>query len=333
MINPAERVKRKAIEFGFTKVGIAKAEPLEEEAKHLREWLSHGYHGTMEWMADNGDKRTDPRNIVPGAKSVICVALNYYTPTQHSKEKSVGKISRYAWGDDYHDILTEKLKLLWAWMQREFPGVEGRYYVDTGPVMDKVWAQRAGIGWIAKNSNVITQDHGSWVFLGEIITTLELDHDTPATDHCGTCTLCIEACPTQAIVEPFVVDSNRCISYLTIEHRGEIVGEVTDHFENWIYGCDICQDVCPWNEKFSIETKERGFQPRPWNTTPVLEEVRDMTQTEFTAKFKGSPIKRTKREGLTRNAKVVLEVNQEDLPAGQAGTKTQKVIHVRKQAS
>lgn len=303
----SHRIKSKALDLGFTRIGIAKAEPLDEETEHLQTWLGRGYHGTMDWMARSIDKRTDPRNIVPGARSVICVALNYYTPAQHSTEPGVGKISRYAWGDDYHDILMEKLKLLWAWMQEEFPGVDGRYYVDTGPVMDKVWAQRAGIGWIAKHTNVITQDHGSWVFLGELITTLELDYDSPATDHCGSCTLCIEACPTGAIVEPYVVDSNRCISYLTIEHRGEIVGEVKDHFENWIYGCDICQDVCPWNHKFSTAADEERFNPRPGNVSPNLEEWKGMAQEEFSSRFKGSPIKRTKREGMTRNVDIVLK--------------------------
>jgi epoxyqueuosine reductase len=307
MVSAGEKLKQKALELGFTKVGIARAEQLDEEATHLQEWLSHGYQGSMDWMKRTVEKRIDPGNIVPGAKSVICVALNYYTAAQHSHDPAVGKISRYAWGDDYHDILTGKLKELWGWMQTEFPGIDGRYYVDTGPVMDKVWAERAGIGWIAKHSNVITQEYGSWVFLGELITTLELEHDSPATDHCGTCTLCIEACPTDAIVQPYVVDATRCISYLTIEHRGEILGEVANHFENWVYGCDICQDVCPWNEKFSTETDQSGFHPRSWNVAPVLKELKEMTQEEFTAKFKASPIKRTKREGLARNAAIVLE--------------------------
>jgi epoxyqueuosine reductase len=306
MPSATEKVKAKALELGFTKVGVAKAEPLGDEAGRLREWLSRNYHATMEWMRGSIEKRTDPRSIVPGAQSVLCVALNYFTPTPHTDIPGVGKISRYAWGDDYHDILTEKLKRLWGWMREEFPGVEGRYYVDTGPMMDKVWAQRAGIGWIAKHTNVITQDVGSWVFLGEIITTLTLEPDAPATDHCGSCTLCIEACPTQAITEPYVVDSNKCLSYLTIEHRGEIAGEITEHFENWIYGCDICQDVCPWNQKFATETAVEGFRPRAWNVAPVLKEWKDMSQEEFRAKFTRSPIKRTKLSGLRRNIEIVL---------------------------
>jgi epoxyqueuosine reductase len=303
-------IKTKARALGFAKVGIAKAEPLADEVRYLQEWLNRGYHGTMEWMTRNIDKKTDVRNIVPGAKSVIAVAINYYTNVEHANESGIGKVSRYAWGDDYHDVVTKKLEQLWGWLQQEFPGVDGRYYVDTGPVMDKVWAQQAGIGWIAKHTNVITQEFGSWVFLGELITTLELEPDEPATDHCGSCTLCIEACPTDAIVEPYVVDSNRCISYLTIEHRGEIEGEIASNFHGWIYGCDICQDVCPWNHKFSKDTDEKRFKPRPWNVAPVLEEWKDMPQEVFTDKFKGSPIKRTKREGLTRNVKVVLEHTQ-----------------------
>ncbi len=306
-MNATQKIKSKALELGFTKIGIAKAVRLDEEARHLQDWLNRGYNATMDWMNRNVDKRTDPGIIVPNAKSVICVAMNYYSPQQHVNEPGIGKISRYAWGDDYHEIVTERLKKLYAWMQQDFPGVEGRYYVDTGPMMDKVWAQRAGIGWIAKHTNVITHDIGSWVFLGELITTLELDYDEPATDHCGTCSLCIEACPTGAIVEDYVVDSNKCLSYLTIEHKGDIVGNVTAQFENWIYGCDICQDVCPWNHKFSTETVETRFKPRDHNIAPALDEWKEMTQIAFSSKFKGSPVKRTKVSGLTRNVGIVLQ--------------------------
>jgi epoxyqueuosine reductase len=305
------RVKEKALELGFTRVGIAKVESLDEEHGHLCEWLQRGYHGSMDWMAKKPEKRADPQKILAGARSVIAVALNYYTDEPHSDMPGTGKISRYAWGDDYHDIMGGKLKHLWAWMEEEFPGVQGRYYVDTGPVMEKVWAQKAGIGWIGKHTNVITQDLGSWIFLGEVITTLDLQPDTPATDHCGTCTLCIEACPTDAIVQPYVVDSNRCLSYLTIEHRGEITGDVTERMGGWIYGCDICQDVCPWNQRFSTASPEEGFRPREWNLAPVLESWKNMSGGEFSSHFSRSPIKRTKREGLIRNIKVVLEHSRE----------------------
>ncbi len=312
MFGTSDGIKQRAIELGFSKVGIARVEPLNEESGRLEEWLGLGYQASMEWMTRNKEKRSNPANIVPGAKSVICVAMNYYTSVQHSQEQSIGKISRYAWGDDYHDVLTGRLKQLWAWMQAEFPGVEGKYYVDTGPVMEKVWAERAGIGWIAKHTNVITPEFGSWVFLGEIITTLELEPDVPATDHCGTCVLCIEACPTNAITEPYIVDSNRCLSYLTIEHRGKIEGEIKNKFENWIYGCDICQDVCPWNHKLSMETEEKAFKPREWNIAPVLSEWKEMQQPEFATKFKGSAMKRTKHEGLMRNVEIVLERKQRE---------------------
>lgn len=295
--------KEKARSLGFSHVGIARAERLTDEASRLQEWLGRGYHGSMSWMEN--PKRMDPCSVLPGARSVIAVAMNYYSPHQHSADPRTGKISRYAWGDDYHDILGERLRVLWDWMQKEFPGIEGRYYVDTGPMMDKVWAQRAGIGWIGKHTNLITQDRGSWVFLGQIITTLELEYDTPGTDHCGSCMLCIAACPTDAIVEPYVVDSNRCISYLTIEHRGDINPVLGEKFERWIYGCDICQDVCPWNEKFAVPTDEQRFSPRPWNEAPDLDQWEDISQEEFTRLFKGSPVKRTKREGLVRNVRAV----------------------------
>lgn len=307
MKEATQKIKSRARALGFTNVGVAQAEPLDRDAQRLMVWLNRGYHASMDWMARNMEKRIDPEAIVAGAKSVISVALNYYTPGQHLDDPGIGKISRYAWGDDYHDIVGGKLKELWAWMQQEFPGIDGRYYVDTGLVMDKVWAQRAGIGWIAKHTNVITPESGSWVFLGEVITTLELEYDEPATDHCGTCTLCLEACPTGAITEPYVVDSNKCISYLTIEHRGEIEGEVRAQFENWIYGCDICQDVCPWNHKFAAVTPEPGFRPRESNAAPRLEEWSSMSQEEFSVRFKGSPIKRTKLAGLRRNMEVVLD--------------------------
>jgi len=300
-----ERIKAKAREIGFTKAGIARAERLDDEAQHLQEWLTRGYQGSMDWMSRKLEKRVDPREILPGASSIIAVAINYYADIPHSQESGVGKISRYAWGDDYHDILRSKLKQLCTWMQAEYPAAATKPYVDTGPVMDKVWAQRAGIGWEGKHTNVITQDVGSWVFLGEVITTLELTPDQPAIDHCGTCTLCLEACPTQAIVEPYVVDSNLCLSYLTIEHRGEINGNVRDQFEGWIYGCDICQDVCPWNHKFAEETDEAGFHPREGNIAPRLEEWKQMNIEEFRTRFKGSPVKRTKLEGLVRNVSIV----------------------------
>lgn len=298
------QIKSKALELGFSKVGIAKAEPLIEEGKKLREWLDRGYQGSMQWMEAKFEKRIDPENILAGAKSVISVAVNYYADDQHSQDESAGKISRYAWGDDYHEVVTEQLESLFEYIKKLRPHAAGKVYVDTGPMMDKVWAQRAGIGWEGKHTNVITQEYGSWVFLGEIILDLELIYDAPATDHCGSCILCIEACPTDAIAEPYVVDSNLCISYLTIEHRGEIAEKLGEKFDRWVYGCDICQDVCPWNHKFSIVTDLEEFRPRPYNTAPQLKELSQLTQEEFSSRYKQSPIKRTKLSGLQRNADI-----------------------------
>jgi len=306
MLTITERVKEKALALGFSKVGIARAEALEEEARRLRTWLDRRYQAGMSWMERNLEKRSDPQLILPGARAVVSVAMNYYTSVRHSGDEGAGKISRYAWGDDYHDILGERLESLRVWVEKEFAGERGLWYVDTGPVMDKVWAERAGIGWEGKHTNVITRDYGSWVFLGELITTLDLMPDEPAVDRCGTCTLCIEACPTDAIVEPHVVDSNLCISYLTIEHRGEIGEQVAGKFDRWIYGCDICQDVCPWNHKFGTETEEKGFVPRPGSVAPVLTEWAEMDRREFGRRFKGSAVKRAQWTGLIRNIRAVL---------------------------
>lgn len=307
MLTTTERVKAKALALGFSKVGIAPAATLEVESQRLRTWLDRRYQAGMSWMERNPEKRSDPRGILPGARSVVSVALNYYTDVPHSSDEGAGKISRYAWGDDYHGILGERLESLRVWVEKEFAGEKGMWYVDTGPVMDKVWAERAGIGWEGKHTNVITREYGSWVFLGELLTTLDLDPDEPAVDHCGDCTLCLEACPTAAIVEPYVVDANLCISYLTIEHRGEIGAEIAEKFARWIYGCDICQDVCPWNHKFATQTDEQAFEPRAGSAAPVLAEWVDMGREEFQKRFKGSPVKRTKWAGLIRNIRAVLK--------------------------
>ena len=301
-----EKIKKEAYRLGFSKIGIASVEKLTTEAGHLQQWLERDFHATMHWMGNNTEKRIDPENVLQNARSVIVVAMNYYTEVQHSNDPGIGKISRYAWGDDYHDILSLRLTTLMEYIKSIEPLAEGKVYVDTGPVMEKVWAERAGIGWIAKHTNVITQEYGSWVFLGEIITNLKLDYDSPATDHCGSCTLCIEACPTQAIVEPYVVDANRCISYLTIEHRESIAEELGEQFDRWIYGCDICQDVCPWNQKFEQPTNEKAFYSREENAAPHLEAITRLTQEEFSERFKKSPIKRTKLSGLVRNAHIAL---------------------------
>jgi epoxyqueuosine reductase len=300
----SEKIKTRGLEIGFHKVGIARAEALEAEGEHLFQWLSSGFHGEMAWMERWKEKRVDAREVFPGARSIVTVALNYFTPHEHIDDASSGKVSRYAWGDDYHEILKEKLYELLAYIKTVSPGAGGKVCVDTTPVMDKAWAVRAGLGWIGKSSNLITTDYGSWVFLGELILDIELDHDTePVADHCGSCTACIDACPTDAIVEPYVVDARKCVSYATIELRDEeLPAQFDGNLRGWIYGCDICQDVCPWN-RFEKPSNDKRFEPRGSETSLALESVLEMTTEEFSTRFRRSPMKRTKVTGLKRNAR------------------------------
>lgn len=293
-----EQVKAKALELGFTKVGIARAVELTEESARLRDWLQLGYHATMGWMERTADRRGDPRRFFPEVKSVIVVALNYFQPHSPSEDPQIGKVSRYAWGDDYHDVLTDKLQQLLTWMEQENPEVRGKICVDAQPAMDKVWAVRAGLGWIGKHSNLITLDHGSWVFLGELMVNLPLESTTKQIpDHCGTCTACLDACPTEAIVQPYVVDARKCISFATIESKEDSLNLPT---EGWIFGCDICQDVCPWS-RFSRPTSESRFSPHDDFQAPDLDQWQQLTPEDFARKFTGSPIKRAKYRGLQRN--------------------------------
>jgi epoxyqueuosine reductase len=298
-----QKIKQKALEIGFDKVGVARAEALKKEGDHLKEWLERDLHGEMRWLEREPEKRSDPRVLFPGAKSIIVLAMNYYTPHEHEPDRTKGKISRYAWGDDYHDVVKEKLWELLGWIQEEFPDVKGKVCVDTAPIMDKAWAVRAGLGWLGKHSNVITKEFGSWVFIGEVLLDLELEYETDLVeDYCGTCTACLDACPTNAIVEPFLVDSKACISYATIELRSpEFPVEIAENLEGWLYGCDICQDVCPWN-RFQKPTEEERFEPRPQNVTPDLDDVLSLTPEEYARIFRRSAIKRTKLKGLKRNA-------------------------------
>lgn len=303
----SKQIKEKAFQLGCDKVGIVPADVLTNEREKLVEWLKRGFHGEMKWMEREPEKRTDPRILFPSARSVVVVAVNYYTPHQHEDSNKSGKISRYAWGDDYHDVVGEKLKALLDWIKDEMPQAEGKVCVDIQPMMDKAWAVRAGFGWIGKHTNLITQDYGSWVFIGELILNLELEYDTEQTgEHCGTCTLCIEACPTDAIVEPFLVDSNKCISHATIELRSEsLPDDIVENLDGWLYGCDICQDVCPWN-RFQQETDEMRFEPRVGNINAGLEELLNLNHEEYVIRFRRSAIKRAKLSGLKRNAKAVL---------------------------
>jgi epoxyqueuosine reductase len=274
--------------------------------EHLKAWLALGYQAEMAWMEN--PRRFDIRACMPAVQSVICVALNYYASQQRPEGKEYAKISRYGWGRDYHKVMHKKLKALTNWLLEQGEGIEARYYADTGPVQDKVWAQRAGIGWIAKNGNVITREYGSWVFLGEVLTNLVLTPDNPHTQHCGSCTRCLDACPTGAIAKPFVVDANRCIAYHTIENRAEKLPDaITPHLEGWVAGCDICQDVCPWNQRFARVTDVAEFQPYPQNVAPTLTELANISDEEWNQRFQASALRRIKPEMLRRNARANLE--------------------------
>jgi len=307
MIMRSENIKREALALGFNKIGIVPAGALNEEGEQLKEWLARGFHGRMGYMARDPQKRSDPRLLMPSAKSVICLALNYFKPEKHIDSPDIGKISRYAWGDDYHDVLRDKLKRLLDWITVRAPEVEGRICVDTSPIMDKAWAVHAGLGWIGKHTNLITKEFGSWVFLGEILLSIELDYDSYIEqDHCGKCTACIEACPTQAIIAPYQIDATRCLSYGTIELReSELPEPIESNLENWVFGCDICQDVCPWS-RFSKPSEEQRFEARPGNIAPDLHELAEMSEEEFSARFHKSAVKRAKLDGLRRNARAVI---------------------------
>ena len=306
----SDLIRQQARALGFDLVGIVPAMALSDAGDKLKEWLTRGYHGSMSWMARDPEQRKDPREFFPQARSVVVVALNYYTPDNHTDNADTGKISRYAWGDDYHDVVGEKLRALLSRIKTQAPEVEGKVCVDIQPLLDKAWAARAGLGWIGKHSNLITKDLGSWVFIGELLLNLELDYDhDQIEDHCGTCTLCLEACPTAAIVEPYVVDSNKCISYATIELRSpEIPSGVSEQLEGWLYGCDICQDVCPWN-RFAKATAEERFEPRPDNVNASLSAILELTAETYAKRFRGSAIKRAKLAGLQRNARALKRDN------------------------
>jgi epoxyqueuosine reductase len=299
----ADEIKQKAIEIGFDKVGIVRAEQLQPEGELFRAWMGRNYQGNMAWLDREPEKRLDPRILFPGARSIVVCLLNYYTEHEHDDHPTRGKISRYAWGDDYHDVLREKLSALAEWIRGGNPESNGKVCVDTAPFMDKAWAVRAGLGWLGKSSNLVTQELGSWVFIGSIILDIELGYDDAIVDdHCGTCTACLDACPTRAIVEPYVVDSKKCISYTTIELRDETLGpDIADKLDGWIYGCDVCQDVCPWN-RFEKPTAESRFQPRQGETSLDLEAVASMEHASYVERFRRSAMKRTKLSGLRRNA-------------------------------
>lgn len=306
MSNLSELVKQEAHRLGCSAVGIARVGALDTEAERLRAWLDRGYHASMGWMARRAAERVDPSRVLPSVRSVVMIAVNYFTGHRHSEHTHAAKISRYAWGDDYHEIVLRKVEQLAEFIRSQAPEATTKCYVDTGPVMEKAWAARAGIGWIGKHTNVITQKTGSWVFLGSLLTSAELTPDEPAVDHCGTCRACLDACPTGAFPEPYVLDASKCISYLTIEHRGPFEAEQQGWLNGWVFGCDICQEVCPWN-RFEQETDEPGFLPRSGNDAPLLADLVGLTESQFLERFKGSPVTRPKHAGFIRNVQAALE--------------------------
>ncbi|MEE1897826.1 tRNA epoxyqueuosine(34) reductase QueG [Flavobacterium rakeshii] len=291
-------IKAEAKRLGFLSCGISKAGFLEEEAPRLEKWLNDNRHGKMQYMENHFDKRLNPTLLVDGAKSVISLLLNYY-PEQTQTEGSY-KISKYAYGQDYHFVIKSKLKELLQSIQENIGEVGGRAFVDSAPVLDKAWAAKSGLGWIGKNSNLLSKQVGSFFFIAELIVDLDLEYDGVTTDHCGSCTACIDACPTQAIIEPYVVDGSKCISYFTIELKENIPAEMRGKFDDWAFGCDVCQDVCPWN-RFSKPHREPLFNPHPDLLSMTKKDWDEITEETFRAVFKNSAVKRTKFEGLTRN--------------------------------
>jgi len=293
-----QMIKSEAQRLGFLSCGISKAGFLEEEAPRLENWLKQNYHGEMSFMESYFDKRLDPTLLVEDSKSVISLLLNYYPPELQIEESY--KISKYAYGKDYHNVIKKKVKKLLNYIKAEIGDVSGRAFVDFAPVMDKAWAAKSGLGWIGKNSNLLTQKVGSFYFIAELIVDLELDYDHATTDHCGTCTACIDACPTEAIVAPYVVDGSKCISYYTIELQDNLPTEMKGKFDDWMFGCDVCQDVCPWN-KFSKAHSEPLFKPYPELLSYTKKDWEEITQETFEKVFPNSPLKRAKLEGLKRN--------------------------------
>ena len=291
-------IKQEASRLGFLSCGVSKAEFLEEEAPRLEQWLSQNMQGNMSYMENHFDKRLDPTLLVPGARSVVSLLYNYFPEQQPDWDGF--KISKYALGVDYHKVIRKKMKALVRFIEDEIGEVHGRAFVDSAPVLDKAWAAKSGLGWMGKHSNLLTKQLGSFYFIAELIIDLELEYDTPVTDHCGSCTACIDACPTEAIVQPYVVDGSKCISYLTIELKESIPSDFSGKMDDWIFGCDVCQDVCPWN-RFSKSHREPLFDPSPQLLSMTKADWVDMTKEVFDELFPRSAVKRTGYEGLRRN--------------------------------
>lgn len=307
LTNKRERtqyIKATAQRLGFSFCGISRAEFLDEEARRLEEWLNKGFQGKMSYLENHFDKRLDPSLLVPGAKSVVSLLYNYF-PRQELPQSGY-KIARYAYGEDYHTVIREKLRTFMDDIRNTIGDVHGRVFVDSAPVMERAWAKKSGLGWIGKNSLLLNKDAGSYFFLAELVIDLELEYDGPVKDHCGTCTACMDACPTDAIPQPYVVDGSRCISYFTIELREDIPTGVKGKFENWIFGCDICQEVCPWN-RFARPHNEPRFDPSPELQEMTTRDWEELTDEVFQKVFKNSPLKRAKFEGISRNVRFVSE--------------------------
>lgn len=302
-MNYSQLIKQKAEKFGFQSCGISKAEFLEEEAPRLEAWLNKGYHGEMQYMENHFDKRLNPTLLVDGAKSVISLSYNYF-PKVKIDEINNFKISKYAYGEDYHEVIKDILKEMVTELQEEIGEFGFRVFVDSAPVLEKAWARKSGLGWVGKNANLITKKHGSFYFLAEIICDLELEYDLPVTDHCGSCRACIDACPTQAIVSDRIVDGSKCISYATIELKNEIPDYFNGKMDDWMFGCDVCQDVCPWN-RFSAPTLQEKFAPNFQKLNFRKNEWKELTQELFSEIFKKSAVKRTKFSGLMRNVNLL----------------------------
>jgi len=304
-LNYASLIKTEAKRLGFLSCGISKAEFLEDEAPRLETWLHQNSHGKMQYMENHFDKRLNPTLLVEGAKSIVSLTYNYYTD-QTQQDINAPKISKYAYGVDYHYVIRNKLNELLEFIKREIGDVNGRAFVDSGPILEKAWAKKSGLGWIGKNSNLLTQRVGSFYFISELIIDLDLEVDHVVTDHCGSCTACIDACPTEAITEPYKVDGSKCISYFTIELKDNIPSELKGKFNDWMFGCDICQDVCPWN-RFSKEHNEPLFNPKPELLSMSKKDWEEITQDTFIKVFNKSAVKRTKYKGLVRNIKFLEE--------------------------
>ena len=301
-----ELIRQWAIDLGFQCVGITAAQDQEDVGIHLREWLHRGYGGTMNWIARRTEERIHIQEYFPEVRSVIVVGMNYF-PGVAPTDPNVGAVSNYAWGGDYHDLLKSRLHQLLQLIQEHVPQVKSRICVDTSPVLEKAWAQQAGLGWIGKHTNLITRSHGSWLFLGELMLDLELQADSPfLQDHCGSCTRCLDACPTQALVAPYILDARKCISYLTIEHRETLPENHCKAMGNWIYGCDICQQVCPWNNQSQKITEEEIFHDQRGISNRPLENWQSVTESQFSILFKGSAVKRVKSEQFQRNIRNAL---------------------------